>query len=108
MDEDSLYFVFEHCRHGTLTDLIKTKEKLSDELCKVYAAEIISALEFCHNKMILHRDLKPENILIGEDLHIRLIDFGDCKEFENSIYDVTRNYIEDKLAKSGLDDNDFD
>ena len=26
--------------------------------------------------------MKPENVLIGEDKHLRLIDFGDSKEFD--------------------------
>ena len=30
----------------------------------------------------MHRDLKPENLLIDEDMHIKLIDFGDAKEYE--------------------------
>ena len=47
-----------------------------------YAAEMVLALEFIHGKNIMHRDLKPENIMIGEDGHLRVIDFGDAKEFD--------------------------
>ena len=31
-DEDSLYFVFEHCQNGTLSELIKEKGKLDPEV----------------------------------------------------------------------------
>jgi serine/threonine protein kinase len=99
MDQESLYFVFEHCKHGTLTALIQREKQLKDDLCTVYAAEIVSSLEFMHNNKILHRDLKPENIMVGEDLHLRLIDFGDAKEFEDSIYDETRTYLETKVKE---------
>lgn len=42
------------------------------ELCDVFS--------FLHRQGILHRDLKPSNILLGEDGHIRLIDFDAARE----------------------------
>jgi 3-phosphoinositide dependent protein kinase-1 len=84
MDEDNLYFIFENCCHGDLSKLIaKTKNGLENEVAVHYAAEIVSALEFMHGKRFVHRDLKPENIMIGDDKHIRIIDLGDAKDFEN-------------------------
>ena len=35
----------------------------------------------------MHRDLKPENLLVDEDRHIKLIDFGDAKEFEDEDFE---------------------
>jgi phosphorylase kinase gamma subunit len=29
-----------------------------------------------HQKNIVHRDIKPENILLGENLEIKITDFG--------------------------------
>lgn len=34
----------------------------------------------------MHRDLKPENVLITVHKDIKIIDFGDAKEFTNEIY----------------------
>jgi len=42
-------------------------------LIKVYAAEIVLALEFLHGKDIMHRDLKPENIMINHDFHLKIV-----------------------------------
>lgn len=47
---------------------------------KVYAAEIVLALEYIHNLGIIYRDLKPENIMLGKDGHIMLVDFGLSKK----------------------------
>ena len=62
-----------------------------------YAAEIVLALEFVHGKNIMHRDLKPENIMFGEDGHLRVIDFGDAKEFDEEKLSVKiQSYMDEK------------
>jgi serine/threonine protein kinase len=43
------------------------------DLVRFYAAEIISALEYMHDKCIIHRDLKPENILISDNWHLKIV-----------------------------------
>jgi serine/threonine protein kinase len=43
---------------------------------KVYLAAISLALKYLHSRKIVYCDLKHENILIGDNNHIRLIDFG--------------------------------
>ncbi len=48
-------------------------EILPADLVKFYTAEIVSALEFMHEKRIAHRDLKPENILLTKDFHCKLV-----------------------------------
>lgn len=70
-----MYYVFEHAPRGCLTKMIgKFKDShMPLELIQYYAAEIILALEYMHNKNILHRDLKPENILITNDWHLKIV-----------------------------------
>eukprot|EP01091_Cochliopodium_minus_P020899 TRINITY_DN9296_c0_g1_i1.p1 TRINITY_DN9296_c0_g1~~TRINITY_DN9296_c0_g1_i1.p1 ORF type:complete len:185 (+),score=39.90 TRINITY_DN9296_c0_g1_i1:150-704(+) len=51
--------------------------KLSEAKCKKICLQIISALVFCHQKLIVHNDIKFENITIDpKTLKIKLIDFG--------------------------------
>lgn len=47
---------------------------------RLYAAEILLALEYLHKKNIIFRDLKPDNIVIDKDGHALLTDFGLSKE----------------------------
>lgn len=44
-----------------------------EELARIYAAEIVSAVSHLHANGIMHRDLKPENILLDADGHVYLL-----------------------------------
>jgi serine/threonine kinase 38 len=47
----------------------------------IYLIKIL-AVEQVHNLNFIHRDLKPDNILIDKNGHIKLSDFGLCKNIE--------------------------
>ena len=73
MDQECLYFVFEHCKYGTLSSLISIEGQLNHKVAVFFAASILESLQQCFNLNIMHRDLKPENVLINEDKNLKLV-----------------------------------
>lgn len=52
-----------------------------EDLARIYAAEIVSAVSHLHAKGIMHRDLKPENIILDAEGHVRNLPLFSCHEW---------------------------
>lgn len=71
-----LYLLLEFVNGGHLYYQLVRQGIFREEVARLYAAELLLALEHLHSLGIAHRDLKPENILLDVDGHIKLTDFG--------------------------------
>lgn len=99
--EKTLYLVMEYASGGEVFDYLvlhgRMKEKearakfrqVGSNHCTsqidlyecVSAFQIVSAVQYCHQKKIIHRDLKAENLLLDSEMNIKIADFGFSNEF---------------------------
>ncbi|KAF8914920.1 kinase-like domain-containing protein [Mucidula mucida] len=77
--ETRVYFVMEYVSGGDLMLHIQRKQ-FSLRQAKFYASEVLLALEYFHANGIIYRDLKLDNIMLTLDGHVKVGDYGLCKE----------------------------
>ncbi|KAK2720307.1 ribosomal protein S6 kinase beta-1-like [Artemia franciscana] len=75
-----LYLILEYLSGGELFMHLEREGIFMEDTACFYLSEIILALEHLHHQGIIYRDLKPENILLDAQGHVKLTDFGLCKE----------------------------
>ncbi|KAL4002734.1 Protein kinase domain family protein [Acanthocheilonema viteae] len=75
-----LYLILEYLSGGELFMHLEREGLFMEDTAAFYLSEIVCSLEHLHRQGIIYRDLKPENILLDSRGHVKLTDFGLCKE----------------------------
>lgn len=74
-----IFFVMEYVPGGDLMTHIQEVRRFTQLRTKFYACEVLLALEYLHMNKVIYRDLKLDNILLCSDGHIKVADYGICK-----------------------------
>lgn len=54
----------EYCNGGDLSNFIKKKDRLPENVCRKFLQQLALALKFLRSHNICHMDLKPQNLLL--------------------------------------------
>eukprot|EP00934_Nitzschia_sp_Nitz4_P000508 Nitzschia sp. Nitz4//scaffold226_size53432//52593//53717//NITZ4_006709-RA/size53432-processed-gene-0.36-mRNA-1//-1//CDS//3329542775//508//frame0 len=78
---NGVFLVFEFCSQdiAQILDAYYAKHRCSPfdvSHVKTLTMQLLSALQFCHDRALLHRDIKPSNLLYNEAGQLKLADFG--------------------------------
>ncbi|MFC4856301.1 serine/threonine-protein kinase [Actinophytocola glycyrrhizae] len=75
-DQDTTFIVMELIEATTLTDLVRDRGPLPQEVVARLAEQLLSALRAAHAAGVVHRDVKPSNIMVQANGRVKLTDFG--------------------------------
>ncbi|XP_065174840.1 RAC-gamma serine/threonine-protein kinase-like [Sycon ciliatum] len=106
--KERLCFVMEYVNGGELFFHLSRERVFTEERTRFYGAEITLAIKYLHELGIVYRDLKLENLLLDSEGHIKITDFGLCKE-EITYGATTKTFCgtPEYLAPEVLEDNDY-
>lgn len=74
--KNMLYLVTEFAPNGEMFDYIAQHGRLAEPEARKKFWQILTAVEYCHERRVVHRDLKAENLLLDANMNIKIADFG--------------------------------
>jgi len=80
------YLVLERI-DGQAIDRWCDERRLGNEARMRLFLDVLGAVAYAHDRLVLHRDLKPSNILVTTDRQVKLLDFGIAKLLDDDAGD---------------------
>jgi eukaryotic-like serine/threonine-protein kinase len=72
------FLAMEYVEGDTLIAYAERKKLSTRDRCKLFL-QVLAAVQFAHQRLVVHRDLKPTNIMVRESGQVSLLDFGIAK-----------------------------
>lgn len=86
-----LYIQMQLCKRESLRDWLKDHTNRRCVQIRSIFEQIVSAVEYVHQKGLIHRDLKPSNIFFSIEGEVKIGDFGLVTGVEDRALNCTNN-----------------
>lgn len=80
------YILLEYFPSESLKEVLEERRFLPVEEGLNIARQVLSALDYAHQRKLLHRDIKPGNILLDDQGRVKVVDFGLAKRLVDSAF----------------------
>ncbi|XP_015120861.1 testis-specific serine/threonine-protein kinase 4 [Diachasma alloeum] len=71
-----VYIIMEFAENGSLLEIIRRDTYIDEDRSRKWFIQLLSAIDYCHEKGVVHRDIKCENLLLDQHSNLKLSDFG--------------------------------
>jgi serine/threonine protein kinase len=83
-DSLNLNIFLEYVPGGSVAALLQNYGAFEEALVSKFVRQILTGLDYLHEREIIHRDIKGANILVDNKGNIKISDFGISKKVEDS------------------------
>ena len=73
---DPPFLVLKYVEGEQLAQVLNEKGRFPVDQAVKLVANLLDALQYCHDRGVYHRDIKPENLMLAPDGHLKILDFG--------------------------------
>ncbi len=80
------FILLEYFPSRSLREILEERNCLTADEGLPIAKQVLSALEYAHQRKLLHRDIKPGNILVNDQNFVKVVDFGLAKRLVDSAF----------------------
>ena len=106
-EKPAIFAVQEAAANGDLFDYVVAKP-FDDNMTRMLARQLLSAVQHMKDNNYAHRDLKLENVSLDEDYRLKVIDFGFATPYiKGQLCDTYRgsaSYMDPNIiARNGVD-----
>lgn len=90
-DREQPFIAMEYVDGITLKDYVVNNNADVQTICRL-VAQVLAAIQYAHQQLVVHRDLKPNNVLVRASEEVSLLDFGIAKILDETTQtgDVTQ------------------